>query len=58
MTACTQQTVNWIMYDGEKLLKIREKIREVFGRETVMNDAVLSRHYNISPDGDLIMIIR
>ncbi len=38
--------------------RIREKIREVFGQETSMNDDVLLRCYTLSNEGDLVMILR
>ncbi|MEI8331983.1 MAG: hypothetical protein WCF90_10120 [Methanomicrobiales archaeon] len=38
--------------------RIREKIREVFGRETSMNDDTLLKRYALSGDGDLVMILR
>jgi hypothetical protein len=45
-------------YDGEKITKIREKIELVFGRASTWDDATISERYNITGDGDLIMIIR
>ncbi len=45
-------------YNVQKLCMIREKIKEVFGQETSMNDDVLSKRYTISSEGDLIMILR
>lgn len=45
-------------YSVQTLCQIREKIREVFGRETSMNDDILLKRYSISNDGDLIMILR
>jgi hypothetical protein len=45
-------------YNVQTLHRIREKIKEVFGRETSLNDEVLSKRYTISSEGDLIMIIR
>ncbi len=45
-------------YDYQKIQRIRERIKEVFGRESLMNDEVLTKRYNITPDGDLIMIVR
>jgi hypothetical protein len=44
--------------NDQTLRRIREKIREVFGQETSMNDDVLSKRYTISSEGDLIMIVR
>jgi len=45
-------------YDREKLTKIREKISVVFGRASTWDDAAISERYNITPDGDLIMILK
>ena len=45
-------------YDGEKLSRIREKIALVFGRASAWDDATLSERYNITADGDLIMIVK
>jgi hypothetical protein len=42
----------------QKLHRIRKKIKEVFGRETSLNDDLLSKRYTLSNDGDLIMILR
>lgn len=45
-------------YDSDKITKIREKIKVVFGKLSTWDDVVISEKYNITPDGDLIMIIR
>lgn len=45
-------------YDGEKMRKIREKISLVFGRASTWDDRTLSERYNITSDGDLIMILK
>ena len=45
-------------YDREKLSRIREKIRVVFGGESSMDDVALSKRYNITSDGALIMILK
>ena len=45
-------------YDGEKITKIREKIEVVFGRASTWDDVTISERYNITGDGDLIMILR
>jgi hypothetical protein len=45
-------------YDDEKITRIREKIEVVFSRASTMNDVALSERYNITPDEDLIMILR
>lgn len=45
-------------YDRERLRKIRDKIRIVFGRDCAMDDSLLSRRYTLTENGDLVMIIR
>jgi hypothetical protein len=45
-------------YNVQRLRRIREKIKEVFGLETSMNDDVLLKRYTLGSDGDLIMIVR
>jgi len=45
-------------YDGEKITKIREKIKIVFESECLLDDITISEKYNISGNGDLIMILR
>ena len=45
-------------YDSRKIAQIREKIEIVFGRPSSWDDVTISKKYNITGDGDLIMIIR
>jgi hypothetical protein len=45
-------------YDGDKIDRIREKIKVVFGNDSTMDDVALSERYNLTGDGDLIMILR
>jgi hypothetical protein len=45
-------------YSDEKISRIREKIRVVFGNDCSMNNTTLSNRYDITDDGDLILIIR
>jgi hypothetical protein len=45
-------------YDREKIIKIREKIELVFGRASTWDDVTISERYNITGNGDLIMILR
>ena len=45
-------------YNSEKITKIREKIETIFGRASTWDDATISERYNITSDGDLIMILR
>jgi len=45
-------------YDSEKIIKIREKIEVVFGSASTWDDVTISERYDITSDGDLIMILR
>jgi len=45
-------------FDSEKITQIRERIKVVFESECLLDDITISEKYNISDDGDLIMIIR
>lgn len=45
-------------YDDEKITQIRKKIEIVFGRASSWDDVTISERYNITSDGNLIMIIR
>ena len=45
-------------YSTDKITRIREKIEVVFGRPSTWDDKAISKRYNITPDGDLIMILR
>jgi len=45
-------------YDSDKITKIREKIEVVFGRASTWDDVTISKRWNITDDGDLIMILR
>jgi hypothetical protein len=44
-------------YDRERIRRIREKIRIVFGGECTMDDSLLSRRYTLTESGDLVMIL-
>jgi hypothetical protein len=45
-------------YSTEKIMRIREKIEVVFGSRSTWDDLTISQRYNITPEGDLIMILR
>ena len=45
-------------YDSDKITRIREKIEIVFGKASTWDDVTISKRWNITGDGDLIMIIR
>jgi ABC-type histidine transport system ATPase subunit len=47
-----------VKYDSEKITRIREKIKVVFGSVSTWDDATISERYNITSDGELIMILR
>jgi len=43
--------------DSHTLHHIRRKFQIVFGNRCIPGDDFLRKHYRVSPDGDLIMII-
>jgi len=45
-------------FDSEKITQIREKIKVVFESECLLDDVTISERYDITCDGDLIMIFR
>jgi hypothetical protein len=45
-------------YDSEKIIQIREKIKVVFESECLLDDVIISERYDVTCDGDLIMILR
>ena len=47
-----------LVYNSEKIRRIREKIKVVFGSASTWDDETISKRYDIAPDGDLIMIAR
>jgi len=47
-----------ITCDRQKIQHIREKIHQVFDRDSTMNDTMLLKRYTLSSDGDLVMIVR
>ena len=46
-----------LKYDSDKITKIREKIEVIFGSASTWDDVTISERYNITGDGDLIMIL-
>ena len=55
MTGIMEQPVG---YDVQKIQQIKEKIKQVFDRDCLMNDTMLLKRYTIAGDGDLVMILR
>jgi hypothetical protein len=45
-------------YSTDKISRIREKIEVIFGAASTWDDVKITKRYNITGDGDLIMIIR
>jgi phosphoribosylpyrophosphate synthetase len=41
---------------NQRLVQIRQKIKDVFGWECTMNDDILVKCYSITIDGELVMI--
>jgi hypothetical protein len=44
--------------ESRKTTQIREKIKEIFGSECVMNDDMLLKRYTVTSDGELIVIVK
>jgi len=45
-------------YNGDKITHIREKIKVVFEEESLLDDLSLSERYNLTDEGDLVMILK
>ncbi len=45
-------------YSADKITRIREKVECVFGRSSTWDDVTISKRYNLTDDGDLVMILR
>jgi len=45
-------------FDSEKITQIREKIKVVFESECLLDDVIISERYDVTCDGDLILILR
>lgn len=44
--------------DTEKIMQLRQKIRDVFECECLLDDATMAERYNLTNDGDLVMILK
>ena len=44
--------------NNQRIVQIRQKIKEVFGGDCTMKDDVLVKRYSMTSDGELIMILR
>ncbi len=47
-----------MMNENQKIVRIRQKINEIFECDCSMNDHVLVKRYTITDDGELIMIVK
>jgi len=45
-------------YDSRITTRIRQKIKEVLGRDCTMNDEMLLKNYTVTTDGDLILRLK
>jgi len=45
-------------YDSRITTRIRQKIKEVLGRDCAMNDEMLLKNYTVTTDGDLILKLK
>jgi hypothetical protein len=43
---------------NQRLVQIRQKIKDVFGWECSMTDEALVKRYSITIDGELVMILK
>ncbi|HUT38256.1 MAG TPA: hypothetical protein VMW77_03025 [Methanoregula sp.] len=43
---------------SQRIIQIRQKIKEVFGWNCTMKDDVLVQRYSMTSDGELIMILK
>jgi len=43
---------------NQRLVQIRQKIKDVFGWECSMTDDALVKRYSITLDGELVMIVK
>lgn len=47
-----------MMNECRKTVQIRQKIKEIFGWDCAMKDDMLVKHYAITSDGELIVIVK
>jgi hypothetical protein len=43
---------------NQKTVRIRQKIKEVFGWDCTMSDDILVKRYSVTADGDLIIRLK
>jgi len=51
----TDQSINPL---NQKTVRIRQKIKEVFGWDCTMSDDMLVKRYSVTADGDLIIRLK
>lgn len=44
--------------ENQKILKIRQKIKEIFDCDCSMNDQMLMKRYAITDNGELVIYVR
>jgi len=49
---------NTAISNSQRIVQIRQKIKEVFGWDCTMKDDVLVKRYIMTSDGELIMILK
>lgn len=47
-----------MMNECRKTVQIRQKIKEIFGWDCALKDDMLVKHYAITSDGELIVIVK
>jgi hypothetical protein len=58
MDSMSAKTMTFHLNEPNKPQNIRDKFRDIFGREITMSDEALMQRYRVSGEGDLIMILR
>jgi len=49
---------NTATFNSQRIVQIRQKIKEVFGWDCTLKDDLLVKRYSMTSDGELIMILR
>jgi hypothetical protein len=58
MESQTRMIDNAAISKNQRLVRIRQKIKDVFGWDCTMNDDMLVKYYSITIDGELVMILK
>jgi hypothetical protein len=58
MIASTHFTEKPIVIENQKIVRIRQKIKEIFDYDCSMNDQMLMKSYAITDNGELIIYVK